>query len=76
MAYRADGSFTTREVTHSPTQWSGCYSEAPTSFPPRSGCDTAVARARSTRQVSFGEVLRKYRVAARLTQEALAERSG
>ena len=35
-----------------------------------------MARARSTRQVSFGEVLREYRVAARLTQEALAERSG
>ena len=31
--------FTTREVTHSPTQWSGCYSRAPTSFPPRTGCE-------------------------------------
>ena len=35
-----------------------------------------MAHARSTRQVSFGEVLREYRVAASLTQEALAERSG
>ena len=34
-----------------------------------------VAEARSNQQVGFGEVLRRYRVAAGLTQEALAERA-
>jgi transcriptional regulator with XRE-family HTH domain len=36
---------------------------------------TRVASSKSTEQVGFGEVLRRYRVAAGLTQEALAERS-
>ena len=32
--------------------------------------------AKSNQQVGFGDVLRRYRLAAGLTQEALAERAG
>jgi DNA-binding XRE family transcriptional regulator len=58
------------------THWSGCYIRTATALERRAAVETTpVPGAKSKQEVRFGEVLRRYRVAAGLTQEALAERA-
>ena len=66
----------THQVTHYSRTWAAATVGAAT--PRASGRvwgSALVAGGRSNQQVGFGEVLRRYRVAAGLTQEALAERA-